>query len=55
MRGDIHHAIELCLAASKHIPADNVALQLDTRITLGYEYFLGGDFSNASRYLNETI
>jgi len=55
MRGDIHHAIDLCLSASKHVPADNVALQLDTRITLGYEYFLGGDFSNASRYLNETI
>jgi len=55
MRGDIQHAIELCLAASEHVPADNLALQLDTRITLGYEYFLCGDFSDASRYLNETI
>jgi LuxR family maltose regulon positive regulatory protein len=55
MRGEIHHAIELCLEARKHIPDDNLALQLDTRITLGYEYFLNGDYSNASRNLNETI
>lgn len=55
MRGDIPQAIELCLEARKHIPADNLALQLDTRITLGYEYYLNGDFTNASQNLNEMI
>jgi len=55
MRGDIHQAIELCLEARKLIPPDNLALQLDTRITLGYEYFLSGDYTNASKKLNETI
>ena len=55
MRGDIHQAIEYCLEARDHIPASNLALQLDTRITLGYEYFLSGDYANASQILNETI
>jgi LuxR family maltose regulon positive regulatory protein len=55
MRGDIHRAIELCLAARELIPASNLALQLDTRITLGYEYFLNGDYANASPILHETI
>jgi LuxR family maltose regulon positive regulatory protein len=55
MRGDIHRAIELCLEAREYIPDSNLALQLDTRITLGYEYFLNGDFPNASQNLNETI
>jgi LuxR family transcriptional regulator, maltose regulon positive regulatory protein len=55
MRGDIEPAIELCLAARKLISADNLALQLDTRITLGYEYFLKGDYANARPILEETI
>jgi LuxR family maltose regulon positive regulatory protein len=55
MRGDIHRAIEFCLAARETIPASNLALQLDARITLGYEYFLNGDYANASPILNETI
>jgi LuxR family transcriptional regulator, maltose regulon positive regulatory protein len=55
MRGDIQRAIELCLEARKYIPADNQAMQLDTLITLGYEYFLNGDYANASQVLNETI
>jgi LuxR family maltose regulon positive regulatory protein len=55
MSGDIGQAIELCLDARKHIPASNLALQLDTLITLGYEYFLNGDFANASQNLNEMI
>ena len=55
MRGDIHRAIALCLAAREYVPASNVALQLDTRITLGYEYFLAGDYANASPILKETI
>jgi LuxR family maltose regulon positive regulatory protein len=44
MRGDIHRAIEFSLAARKSIPASNLALQLGIGITLGYEYFLDGDF-----------
>jgi LuxR family maltose regulon positive regulatory protein len=55
MRGDIPRAIEYCLAARETVPPDNLALQLDTRITLGYEYFLAGDYANASPILDETI
>jgi LuxR family maltose regulon positive regulatory protein len=55
MRGDIHRAIEFCLEAREYTPASNLALQLDTRITLGYEYFLNGDYANASPILHETI
>jgi LuxR family maltose regulon positive regulatory protein len=55
MRGDILRAIELCLEARQYVPASNLALQLDTLITLGYEYFLLGDYANASQILNETI
>jgi LuxR family maltose regulon positive regulatory protein len=55
MRGDIHRAIEFCLKAREYVPANNLALQLDTRITLGYEYFLNGDYANASPILSETI
>ncbi len=55
MRGDIDRAIELCLAVRDYVPADNLPLQLDSHITLGYEYFLKGDYDNASLVLNETI
>ena len=55
MRGDLQRAIEFCLAARDYVPAGNLALQLDTRITLGYEYFLNGDYANASQVLNEMI
>jgi LuxR family maltose regulon positive regulatory protein len=55
MRGDIHRAIEFCLEAREHVPDSNLALQLDTLITLGYEYFLNGDYAHASPILNETI
>lgn len=55
MRGNIHQAIEYCLESRKLIPADNLALQLDTRITLGYEYFLSGDYAKASQNLNKVI
>ena len=55
MRGDIHRAIEFCLKAREYVPASNLALQFDTRITLGYEYFLSGDYGNASQILNESI
>jgi LuxR family maltose regulon positive regulatory protein len=55
MRGDIHRAIEFCLAAREYVPASNLALQFDTRVTLGYEYLLNGDYANASQILNEAI
>ena len=55
MRGDLDRAIELCLVAREHIQADDLAMQLDTRITLGYEYFLKGDFGHADPILHETI
>jgi len=55
MRGDIQRAIELCLEAREYVPASNLALQLDTRITLGYEYFLSGDYANARPILDEVI
>jgi LuxR family maltose regulon positive regulatory protein len=55
MRGDIHQAIEYSLAARESIPTSNMALQLGIGITLGYEYFLDGDFANARQILDETI
>lgn len=55
MRGDIHRAITLCLAAREYIPANNLSLQFNTLVTLGYEYFLSGNYVEASRILNEAI
>ena len=55
MRGDIQRAIEFCLEARDYVPDSDVALQLDTRITLGYEYFTAGDYVNASSILQEMI
>lgn len=55
MRGDIHQAIKFCLEAREYVPANNLALQLDTSITLGYEYYLSGDYANATSILIETI
>jgi len=55
MRGDIDRAIAYCLAAGDRVPAGNLAFQLDTRITLGYEYFMKGDYSNAGPVLRETV
>jgi LuxR family maltose regulon positive regulatory protein len=55
MRGNIDRAIEFCLTAREYTSADNLALQFDTLSTLGYEYFLNGDYANASRILNEDI
>ncbi len=55
MRGDTHRAIDYCLEARELVPTNNLPLQLDTLITLGYEYFLIGDYANASPVLNETI
>ncbi|MFN2292765.1 MAG: LuxR C-terminal-related transcriptional regulator [Anaerolineae bacterium] len=55
MRGDIHRAIEFCQQAREHVPDGNLALEFDSRVTLGYEYFLSGDYDNASRILKEAI
>ena len=55
MQGDTHRAIESCLSARERVPADNLTLQIDFSITLGYEYFLVGDFVHAEQTLNETI
>jgi LuxR family maltose regulon positive regulatory protein len=55
MRGDIHRAIEFCLEAREHVSAGNLALQFDSHVTLGYEYFLHGDYANAGQILNEAI
>lgn len=55
MQGDTRQAIELCYKARETIPKDNLGLQIDVSITLGYEYFLYGDFDNASRVLYDMI
>jgi LuxR family maltose regulon positive regulatory protein len=55
MQGDTRRAIDFCLTARENVPADNLDLQIDFSITLGYEYFLYGDFINANKILNETI
>jgi len=55
MRGDIHRAIELCLAARRLIPVSNLALQLDIGMTLAYEYFLDGNYIDAEPSLREII
>jgi LuxR family maltose regulon positive regulatory protein len=55
MQGDIRRAIEFCLTARENVPADSLDLQIDFSITLGYEYFLYGDFINANKILHETI
>jgi LuxR family maltose regulon positive regulatory protein len=55
MRGDIPRAIEFNLAARQYLPVIHPALQLDLNITLGYLYFLNGDYSDAGQFLNETI
>ena len=57
MRGDSHRAIEFCLLARENIPAGDQAsqFQFDTRVTLGYEYFLIGDYAHASPILIDTV
>jgi LuxR family maltose regulon positive regulatory protein len=55
MRGDIDRAIEFCLEARELAPSSNLALQLDTRITLGTEYFVGGDYAHARPTLEEVV
>jgi len=55
MRGDTHRAIELSLTARENTPPTNLALHLGIGVTLGYIYFLAGDFPNASKTLLETI
>jgi LuxR family maltose regulon positive regulatory protein len=55
MQGDTQRAIGLCLTAREKIPPDNLGLQIEIGITLGYEYFLVGDFNNSNQTLREMI
>jgi ATP/maltotriose-dependent transcriptional regulator MalT len=55
MEGDTQRAVELCRTARENIPADNLGLQIEIGITLGYEYFLFGDFINANQTLHTMI
>jgi len=50
MRGTSGERLSIVLQrANLSLPATWL-LQLDTRITLGYEYFLIGDYANAARF-----
>ncbi|MEJ2212391.1 MAG: LuxR C-terminal-related transcriptional regulator [Anaerolineae bacterium] len=55
MRGDLPRAIDYCLEARQYAPAGNLALEFDTLVTLGYEYFLRGDHAHAGPILKEAI
>ena len=55
MQGDVRRAIEFCLTAREKIPSSNLALQIEIGITLGYEYFLCGDFVNAKNTWSDMI
>lgn len=55
MQGDTQRAIEYCCSARENIPVENLALQNEISITLGFEYFLYGDFVSADKILHETI
>ncbi len=55
MQGDTRRAIEFCLTARENVPADNLGKQSEIDMTLGFEYFLVGDFVNAKKTLYEII
>ena len=55
MQGNTRRAIELCLTARENTPASNLGMQIEIGITLGYEYFLYGDFIKASKTLHDMI
>ncbi|MEJ2707214.1 MAG: LuxR C-terminal-related transcriptional regulator [Anaerolineales bacterium] len=55
MQGDIRRAIDLGHRALEYTPAENLGLQIEMGITLGFEYFLYGDFENANQILDKTI
>jgi len=55
MQGDTRRAIEFCLTARENVPADNLGKQNEIGMTLGFEYFLVGDFINANKTLYEII
>jgi len=42
-------------AGVREPPGEHLSLQFNTRVTLGYEYFLAGDYVKASPILNEAI
>ncbi len=55
MHGDMRRAIALNLTARENTLAEDLGMQLTIGITLGMEYFLDGDFNNASKTLEEVI
>ncbi len=55
MRGDLPRAIDFCRTACDNVPTSNLSLLFNTRVTLGYEYFLNGDYDEASRILDDAI
>jgi LuxR family maltose regulon positive regulatory protein len=55
LRGDTRRAIEYCLEAREKTPSSNHGLHVEIGITLGYEYFLEGDFTNAKKVIDGII
>ena len=55
MQGDVRQAIELGHRALEYTPVENLGLRIEMGITLGFEYFLYGDFENANKILYKTI
>ena len=55
MRGENKRALELCLSARDNTPVSDLGNRLAIGVTLGYDFFLNGDFTNAINALNETI
>ncbi|MBE3067449.1 MAG: hypothetical protein IMZ73_08510, partial [Chloroflexi bacterium] len=55
MQGDTRRAIEFCFIARENVPEDSLGIQSEISMTLGFEYFLVGDFINANKTLYEII
>ena len=55
MQGDTRQAIEFGLTARENVPADNSGKQNEVVMTLGFEYFLVGDFIDAKKIFYEMI
>ena len=55
MHGDMRKAISLIKPVFERIPPEFKAVRLGVEITFGYEYYLDGDFEEASKILQEII
>lgn len=55
MQGDTNRAIQYCLEARQNTPEENVALDIEMSITLGFEYFLEGNYARARETLEEML